>query len=105
KLVRIIRGHARGVLTNDSGWHLAVNVHSHGGFVYGGEAGRDDDGCSYTAKDEDENLPAVAPEDPEIVGEGDSGTFRLGIVAVPRGLHRLVSGRERHWFRHIVIPP
>src|ERR1019366_2848030 len=103
ELIGIIRGHARGVLADGGGWHLAIDIHGHCGFVYRREAPGDDDGGRHTAEDEAENLPAVAAEDPEIVGEGDGRLIgRFGIVAGPSGLDGLVGGWKVSWFRHIV---
>src|ERR1035438_6680908 len=103
ELVGIIRGHARCVLADGRGWHLAIDIHDHCGLVYRREARGDDDGRRHTAEDEAKDLPAMAAEDPEVVGEGDGRLIgRLGVVTVPRGLDGLIGGWKGSWFRHMV---
>src|ERR1035437_7441784 len=81
-LIGVVGRHARSILANDAGGHLTINVDAGGGFIDGGKARRYYYGGSHAKHDEGEELPFVAPEYPEIVGEGDSGLlgFRLGIT-------------------------
>src|SRR5450755_1469390 len=90
KLVGVVEGHARGVLANDGGGHLAIDIDGGGGFVDRSQAGGDNDGGSHTAENEADNLPAVAAENPEVVRERDASLVgRFRVVAVIRGLDRL----------------
>src|ERR1035438_4220898 len=103
ELVGIVGGHACGVLTDHGRRRLAIDIHGHGGFVDRRQALGDDYGGHDASEDEAEDLPFVAPKDPEIVGEGDGGLIgRLGVVTVPRGLDGLIGGWKGSWFRHMV---
>ena len=72
-----------GFLAHDAGGHAAVDIHDGSGFVDGGEALGDDVGADHAGEDEGRDLPAVALEDPEIVGERERGRFRFRIRSIP----------------------
>ena len=57
----------------------AVDIDGGGGFVDGGEARGNHHGGDDGDEDEGEDLPPVALEDPEIVGERDGGFLGLGV--------------------------
>ena len=96
ELIGVVGRHARGVLADDGGGSLPVDVDGGGGFVDGGKAGRDYHGGGDADQDEGDDSPFVAAENPQVVGEGDDRLFgfRLGITV--RGLERDVFGNRRN---------
>ncbi len=83
ELVGIGGGGLVGLLAEDAGGHAAIDVDGGGGLVDGRDALGDDEGGDDAGGDEGDDLPAVALEDPEVVGEGDGGLLGLGVGAVP----------------------
>ena len=79
ELIGVVGGHAGGVLADDGGGRLAVDIDGGGGFVDGGEARGDHHGGGDADQDEGQDSPLVAAEDPEVVGERDGGLFGLGV--------------------------